>query len=99
MTFQKDADQIYPGWKDKLGYTGESTVQAATFDWKKNAAAAAFFGSVYAKHKTPSKYCADVGLFRWPPRTSRATDEPPETIGPDSHVRAQRCQFPPARRR
>ncbi len=42
MTFQKDADQIYPGWKDKLGYTGESTVQAATFDWKKKAAAAAF---------------------------------------------------------
>jgi hypothetical protein len=31
--FQKSADQIYPGWKEKLGYTGESSVQAATFDW------------------------------------------------------------------
>merc|ERR1712113_1191318 len=34
LTFQKDADQIYPGWKEKLGYTGESSVQAATFDWQ-----------------------------------------------------------------
>merc|ERR1712008_666705 len=25
LTFQKDADQIYPGWKEKLGYTGESS--------------------------------------------------------------------------
>ena len=32
FTFQKDADQIYPGWKEKLGYTGESSVQAASFD-------------------------------------------------------------------
>jgi ribulose-bisphosphate carboxylase large chain len=37
LTFQKDADQIYPGWKEKLGYTGESSVQAASFDWKKKA--------------------------------------------------------------
>merc|ERR1712226_554606 len=44
LTFQKDADQIYPGWKEKLGYTGESSVQAATFDWQKKAAAAAFVG-------------------------------------------------------
>jgi ribulose-bisphosphate carboxylase large chain len=35
LTFQKDADQIYPGWKEKLGYTGESSVQAASFDWVK----------------------------------------------------------------
>merc|ERR1712222_226302 len=35
LTFQKDADQIYPGWKEKLGYTGESSVQAASFDWQK----------------------------------------------------------------
>jgi len=35
LTFQKDADQIYPGWKESLGYTGESSVQAASFDWKK----------------------------------------------------------------
>merc|ERR1711981_1043395 len=42
LTFQKDADQIYPGWKEKLGYTGESSVKAATFDWQKKAAAASF---------------------------------------------------------
>merc|ERR1711937_1054337 len=45
LTFQKDADQIYPGWKEKLGYTGESSVQAATFDWQKKAAAATFVGA------------------------------------------------------
>ncbi|CAE8624804.1 unnamed protein product, partial [Polarella glacialis] len=50
LTFQKDADQIYPGWKEKLGYTGESSVQAATFDWAKKAAAAPYIGGwVYAK--------------------------------------------------
>merc|ERR1712178_479074 len=49
LTFQKDADQIYPGWKEKLGYTGESSVQAATFDWQKKAAAAAFVGSSMSK--------------------------------------------------
>merc|ERR1712019_89181 len=37
LTFQKDSDQIYPGWKEKLGYTGESSVQAASFDWQKKA--------------------------------------------------------------
>jgi ribulose-bisphosphate carboxylase large chain len=37
LTFQKDADQIFPGWKEKLGYTGESSVQAASFDWQKKA--------------------------------------------------------------
>merc|ERR1719464_667058 len=45
LTFQKDADQIYPGWKAKLGYTGESSGQAASFDWAKKAAAAAFVGA------------------------------------------------------
>ena len=45
LTFQKDSDQIYPGWKEKLGYTGESSVQAATFDWQKKSAAAAFAGN------------------------------------------------------
>merc|ERR1711998_303808 len=72
LTFQKDADQIYPGWKEKLGYTGESSVQAATFDWQKKAAAAAFVGSTNAggTHSTialaslpPSPYIADVGYF------------------------------------
>merc|ERR1712117_171409 len=62
-------DQIYPGWKEKLGYTGESSVQAASFDWQKKAAAAAMTSfeappSYYAK--TPNAvltYWADVGYF------------------------------------
>ena len=33
----KDADHIYPGWKERLGHTAESSMQAATFDWKKKA--------------------------------------------------------------
>merc|ERR1711979_187476 len=45
LTFQKDADQIYPGWKEQLGYTGESSVQAASFDWKKKAAGAVYAGA------------------------------------------------------
>merc|ERR1712066_1106402 len=53
LTFQKDADQIYPGWKEQLGYTGESSVQAASFDWKKKAAAATLL--VY---EVPACYCA-----------------------------------------
>ena len=52
MTFQKDADQIYPGWKEKLGYTGESSVQAATFDWAKKSSAAAFVGDRQVQQKT-----------------------------------------------
>merc|ERR1739848_337361 len=51
LTFQKDADQIYPGWKEKLGYTGESSVQAASFDWQKKAAAAAFVGAASESRK------------------------------------------------
>merc|ERR1719463_198816 len=51
LTFQKDADQIYPGWKEKLGYTGESSVQAASFDWQKKAAAAAFVGTAAESRK------------------------------------------------
>merc|ERR1712129_322614 len=54
LTFQKDADQIYPGWKEKLGYTGESSVQAATFDWQKKAAAAAFVGASAASRPESS---------------------------------------------
>jgi len=64
LTFQKDSDQIYPGWKEKLGYTGESSVQAASFDWQKKAAAAQVVGELYAK--TPNAtdtYWADVGYF------------------------------------
>merc|ERR1719446_1478923 len=70
LTFQKDADQIYPGWKEKLGYTGESSVQAATFDWQKKAAAAAFVGAsatrkesvIARKALDQSSRYADLGL-------------------------------------
>merc|ERR1740121_2901450 len=69
LTFQKDADQIYPGWKEKLGYTGESSVQAASFDWQKKAAAANVLSyevdvSYYAKAPNANDvYWADVGYF------------------------------------
>ena len=36
-TFQKDADQFYPWWKEELDYIGESSVQAATSDWHRTA--------------------------------------------------------------
>merc|ERR1712149_118626 len=72
LTFQKDADQIYPGWKEKLGYTGESSVQAATFDWQKKAAAAVFSTHIFDQapafyyEKDPhavNQYWADAGYF------------------------------------
>merc|ERR1719204_1893256 len=59
LTFQKDADQIYPGWKEKLGYTGESSVQAATFDWAKKASAAAFVGSSVDKKSAVARQALD----------------------------------------
>ena len=36
LTFQMDVDQTCPGWKEKLGYTNESSV-----DWQKKVASAA----------------------------------------------------------
>jgi len=72
LTFQKDADQIYPGWKEKLGYTGESSVQAATFDWQKKAAAAIFATHTfdqapafyYNKNEAAqAQFWADAGYF------------------------------------
>merc|ERR1712007_115125 len=54
------------------GDTGESSVQAATFDWQKKAAAAAFVGGTNAVATSsttalaslpPSPYIADVGYF------------------------------------
>merc|ERR1712216_221590 len=71
LTFQKDADQIYPGWKEKLGYTGESSVQAASFDWQKKAAAASYYmlcnvEGAWIYDKDPSvvdTYWADAGYF------------------------------------
>jgi len=32
LTFQKDVDQIYPGWKEKFGHTGNCSVRTSTFD-------------------------------------------------------------------
>merc|ERR1711879_1075099 len=66
LTFQKDADQIYPGWKEKLGYTGESSVQAASFDWKKRAGAAISVGRSFIYEKpvktyADQQYLNDVG--------------------------------------
>merc|ERR1712127_8458 len=61
LTFQKDADQIYPGWKEQLGYTGESSVQAASFDWKKRASAAGYVGAPPFYYEKPTKaYCEQV---------------------------------------
>jgi len=63
LTFQKDADQIYPGWKEKLGYTGESSVQAATFDWAKKASAAAFVGSSASASSSPKAAVNGTGFL------------------------------------
>merc|ERR1711907_831007 len=72
LTFQKDADQIYPGWKEKLGYTGEPSVQAASFDWQKKAAAATFATHTmdqapaffYNKNQAAqAQFWADAGYF------------------------------------
>merc|ERR1719482_2704240 len=72
LTFQKDADQIYPGWKEKLGYTGESSVQAASFDWKKKSAAAIFSTHTFDQapafyynknERAESEFWADAGYF------------------------------------
>jgi hypothetical protein len=64
-------------------------VQAATFDWKKEAAAAASLGSVCAKHpKTTSTYWADVGYFSDGTAKNKSENamNRPETIGPDSNM-------------
>merc|ERR1711870_100337 len=72
LTFQKDADQIYPGWKEKLGYTGKSSVQAASFDWQKKAAAATFATHTFDQapaffyeknERMDQTYWADAGYF------------------------------------
>merc|ERR1712054_545736 len=67
LTFQKDADQIYPGWKEKLGYTWESSVQAATFDWAKKASAAAFVGSSMSESSSPR--VAVDSIFNYPKKS------------------------------
>merc|ERR1712232_1520062 len=94
LTFQKDADQIYPGWKEQLGYTGESSVQAASFNWKKAGAAAVYSGvSAHYYQKPQESYCDlvfgnDVGYLPdgTPLNTAGNLTNHPETIGPDPHV-------------
>jgi hypothetical protein len=89
LTFQKDADQIYPGWKEQLGYTGESSVQAASFDWKKKASSA-----VYVSYEKSTKsYCElvfgnDVGYLPdgTPMHMAGNMNNHPEMAGPDLHV-------------
>ena len=51
LTFQTDADQFYPGWKEQLGYAGESSVQASACVRPQEAANAAFVGAAPAAHK------------------------------------------------
>merc|ERR1712003_569997 len=94
LTFQKDADQIYPGWKEQLGYTGESSVQAASFDWKKKASAAAYAGAppfYYAKAEMA--YCEmtfgnDVGYLPdgTPMHKAGNMNNHEGMAGPDLHV-------------
>merc|ERR1711972_16897 len=93
LTFQKDADQIYPGWKEQLGYPGESSVQAASFDWKKKGAAAAFIAEASVYQKSLNAYCEqeflnDVGYLPDGTPMNKAGNliNHPETIGPDPAV-------------
>jgi ribulose-bisphosphate carboxylase large chain len=70
LTFQKDADQIYPGWKEKLGYTGESSVQAASFNWQKRSPGSAPSSSASAgssgglqKMQDPEAWLKGIDIF------------------------------------
>merc|ERR1711972_616982 len=89
----KDADQIYPGWKEQLGYTGESSVQAASFDWKKRAGAAMEIGEAFIFQKSSKsfaaqEFCNEVGYLPDGTPMNRAGNavNHPETIAPDSHM-------------
>jgi hypothetical protein len=94
LTFQKDADQIYPGWKEQLGYTGESSVQAASFDWKKRAASAGYAGAPPFYYAKPEKaYCElvfgnDVGYLPdgTPMHKAGNMNNHEGMAGPDPHV-------------
>merc|ERR1719343_392243 len=93
LTFQKDADQIYPGWKEQLGYTGESSVQAASFDWKKRGAAASYTAEAWVYAKSAESFCNqefinDVGYLPDGTPMNRAGNliNHPETVGPDPHM-------------
>jgi hypothetical protein len=94
LTFQKDADQIYTGWKEQLGYTGESSVQAASFAWKKASSAAGYVGAPPFYYAKPTKsYCEltfgnDVGYLPdgTPMCKAGNMNNHPNMAGPDSHV-------------
>merc|ERR1711879_1024168 len=94
LTFQKDADQIYPGWKESLGYTGESSFQAASFDWKKRASAAGYVGApAFYYAKSTKSYCEqvflnDIGYLPdgTPMHKAGNMNNHPEMAGPDLHV-------------
>merc|ERR1712178_157928 len=88
LTFQKDADQIYPGWKEKLGYTGESSVQAATFDWAKKASAASCLFQHPKEAFADLEFGNDVGYFPDGTAYNMAGNEVnhPENIAPDRHL-------------
>merc|ERR1712170_196022 len=94
LNFQKDADQIYPGWKEQLGYTGESSVQAASFDWKKKASSAAYAGAPPFYYAKPTKayyqleFGNDVGYLPdgTPMHKAGNMNNHPNMAGPDPHV-------------
>jgi len=95
LTFQKDADQIYPGWKEQLGYTGESSVQAASFNWKKAASSAAYVilaePAAYAKQRevySESEFCNEVGYLPdgTPMNQAGNLTNHPGMAGPDMHM-------------
>ena len=72
FTIQKDADQIYPGWKER-----ESPVQAASFNWKKKAASAAFVGaSLVASRKEQLEFTGESSMqaasFDWKKKVASA---------------------------
>merc|ERR1711963_255441 len=78
---------------EQLGYTGESSVQAASFDWKKKAGAAAFTAEAWVYAKSAESFCGqefinDVGYLPDGTPMNRAGNliNHPETIGPDPHV-------------
>ena len=72
FTIQKDADQIYPGWKER-----ESPVQAASFNWKKKAASAAFVGaSLVASRREQLEFTGESSMqaasFDWKKKVASA---------------------------
>lgn len=46
LAFQTDADQMYPGLKEKLGYTGESSVQATSLEEAEDSYPTALFDRI-----------------------------------------------------